>query len=57
MLWPMVTAGIYDCLDSDASERQCAGNTCDKRLLQTKEFEQTLHNKAITKQSHMLRTH
>lgn len=36
--------------------KDCAGNTCDKRLLQTKEFEQALwpclhsdgHNKAVT---------
>lgn len=56
MLWHMVTAGIFDCLDTDGSERQCAGNTCDKRLLHTKELEQTLqpcwhndsHNKAVT---------
>lgn len=56
MLWRMVTAGIFDCLDNDASESQCAGNTCDKSTLQTKVFEQTLqprrhndsHNKAVT---------
>lgn len=58
MLWRMVTAGVFDCLDNDASVQETPViKDCCKQKSLNKPCSPVGTSTAITKQSHMLQTH